>query len=333
MNAGRVAQLRELRRYDDAEREARQALAADPQDAALLVELAAVLLAAHRDVDGLAAADAALATAPHAERAHRVRAVILSRLGRHDEALRSGFASVGLAPEEPFAALGYAVVLQQAGRLRDALAVARRAVELAPEEPAMHVRLADIASVLGDRTLARQAYAETLRLDPQHAVARHDLAVLDLAGRRPAEALRGLVEAGRMDPSIPEVLGNVAAVLWRLSWRVRALLIVGTLAVIAAGPSGGTRIAGTLVLVAVTALAWWTVRGLPPQTLPVVRAALRKDRPLAFTYLALALCVAVYVAVTITGFAPLAAVAWLVLLLLAGLALLVGLIRRLRTRR
>lgn len=339
----RVAQLRELGRYDDAERAARQGLAADPQDPDLLTELAAVLLGAVREADGLVAADAAVAVAPQSERAHRIRGVLLSRLGRHDEALQAGFTAVGLAPHEPYAALGYATVLQQAGRLPDALQVARRAVELAPDEAEMHLRLADIAAQLGDRALARRAYTETLRLDPQHAMARNDLAVLDLETRRPRRALRGLVEAGRMDPTNPLVLTNVAAVLWRLSWRLRMLCVVATLAVVGASgagsgddlkePTGGARIAGGIVLVAIALVTWLTVRGLPRGTAQVARAALRTDRPLSFTYRTLALCVLIYAAVAVTGIGLLAAVVWLALGVLGVLAGVVGLLRRRRARR
>ncbi|MHA6785869.1 tetratricopeptide repeat protein [Pseudonocardia saturnea] len=333
--AGRVAQLRTLRRYDDAEREARRGLAAEPGDADLLMELAAVLLAQRRGADGLAVADAALAAAPQAERAHRIRAALLAQLGRHAEALQSGYTAVSLAPEEPWAALGYATVLQQAGRLDDAHQVALRAVSLAPEEPAVHLRLADIASDRGDSGTARAAYQETLRLDPDNAAARHDLAVLDLSGRRPGRALRGLVEAGRLDPSIPVVLGNVGAVLWRLSWRVRVFLFVATLLVVGTTgetdptqPSVRARVCGVLVLLAAAGIGWWAARDLPSQAVPVVRAALRADRPLTITFWALGLCLLVYAAVAVTGVVLFASAVVLVLGLLAVLAVGVGLFRK-----
>lgn len=335
--ADRVARLRILRRYDDAEREARRGLAAEPGDADLLMELAAVLLAQRRGADGLAVADAALAAAPQAERAHRIRAVLLAQLGRHAEALQAGYTSVSLAPEEPWAALGYATVLQQAGRLDDAQRVALRAVSLAPDEPAAHLRLADIASDRGDLGTARAAYRETLRLDPDNATARHDLAVLDLNGKRPGRALRGLVEAGRLDPTIPVVLDNVGAVLWRLAWRVRVFLLVATLLVIGttgeadlARPSVSGRVAGVLVLLAASGIAGWAARDLPARAVPVVRAALRGDRPLGVTFGALGLCLLVYAAVAVTGVALLGAVVWLVLAVLAVLAVGVGLVRRRR---
>ncbi len=335
--AQRVEHLRELGRLDDAEREARAALADEPQDGELLAALAAVLLRAGRNAEGLVAADAATAAAPQAERSHRLRALLLSRLGRHAEALTAGYASVSIAPEEPLAATAYARVLQGAGRLQDAVAVAHRVVALAPNTADSHFLLADVTSDAGDRRTARLAYAETLRLDPQHAAARHDLAVLDARAHRPARALKGLIDAGTMDPSMPHVLQTVNAVLWRLSWRLRIWLIVTTLIALGAGAregaTGAARVVATLILLASAGLAWWTVRDLPDRTRPVVAAALRTDGPLRFTYLATAACVGVYVVIAATGLGVLAGLVWLVLALLGWFTLAVRIVRSGRARR
>jgi tetratricopeptide (TPR) repeat protein len=334
--AQRIEHLRELGRLADAEREARAALAAEPQDGALLAALAAVLLRAGRNAEGLAAADAATAAAPHEERSHRLRALLLSRLGRHAEALAAGYTSVSIAPEEPLAATAYARVLQGAGRLPDAAAVAHRVVALAPNSAESHFLLADVTSDLGDRHTARLAYAETLRLDPQHAAARHDLAVLDARAHRPARALKGLIDAGTMDPSMPQVLRTVTAVLWQLSWRLRIWLIAATLValVTSSGQASGTaRLVAAGILSASAVLAWWTVRDLPARTRPVVAAALRTDGPLRFTYIATTACVAVYAVIAVTGLGVLAGLVWLVLGLLGWLTLIVRIVRSRRSRR
>jgi tetratricopeptide (TPR) repeat protein len=333
--ARRVEHLRELGRLDDAEREARTALAAEPENAVLLTALAAVLLNAGRHDEGLAAAEAATAADPQDERAHRLRALQLSRLGRHHEAVEAGYRSVSLAPEEPLAATGYARVLQRAGRLPDAAEVAHRVVALGPDVADSHFLLADITSDLGDRQTARQAYAETLRLDPQHAAARHDLAVLDARAHRPAQALKGLVDAGTMDPGMPQVLHTVAAVLWQLSWRLRIWLAVATLVALvtaSAGPGASRIVAGAILLIS-AALVWWTVRDLPPRTRPVVQAALRTDGPLRFTAAVTAGCLLVYVAIVATGLGLLAGLVWLALALLGWLALGVRAVRGARRRR
>jgi tetratricopeptide (TPR) repeat protein len=332
----RVEQLRLLGRLDDAERAAREALAAEPEDAALLTALAAVLCSAGRHAEGLEAVSAATAAAPEAERSHRLRALLLSAVGRHQEAVDAAYRSVTFAPEEPYTGIAYAQVLQRAGRLAAAEQAARQVVSLDPECASAHFLLADIASDRGNRAVARRAYEETLRIDPQHAAARHDLAVLDARRHRPALALRGLVEAGMLEPGMPQVLYTVAQVLWQLSWRLRMVLVVSTVAVImAAGPeptdaTWATRIAAAVALAVMGLLIWWTVRDLPRQTWPVARAAVRTGGPLRFTYLAVAACLLLFLAVVVSGFGLLAAVVWLVLGLLGVLALAVRVVRSMR---
>ena len=336
----RAEHLRALGRLDEAERAARTGLAEHPDDPALLRALSVVLLGAggDRHAEGLAAAEAAAALEPDREHPHRLRALHLSMMDRHGDAVEAGHRAVQIAPDDPFAATGYARVLQRAGRLRDAQQVARRVVELAPHDAASHFLLADVSSDLGDRRTARAAYLETLRLEPAHAGARHDLAVLDSRTHRPGRALRGLIDAGRMDPAATGVLRNVGAVLWQLSWRLRILLLLAVFVVLGAGgaersedlSTPGARIAAAGVLVVAAALAWWTTRGLPPGTWAVTRAALAADGPLAGTWVALGLCVALYATVVVTGVAVIVAGVWFVLLGLAVLAVAVGIGRRKR---
>ncbi|MCO1659589.1 tetratricopeptide repeat protein [Pseudonocardia humida] len=332
--ARRAEHLRAVGRLDDAERVARAGLTADPDDPRLLGALSAVLLNAQRHEEGLAAADAAVAALPDGERGHRLRALHLSMLGRHEEAVQAGYRCVTLLPEEPAAATGYARTLQRAGRLGDALRVAQRVVELAPDAADSHLLLADIASDMPDprsRAVARRAYEQTLRLDPENAAARHDLAVLDAVGHRPARALRGLIEAGRMDPAEPTTIRTVAAVLWQLSWRLRIWLLVATIGQIAAAQTvTGSRIAAAVVLAASAGLGLLTLRDLPRQALPVVRGAIRTDRALTATYLALAYCVLVYVLILVSGFGFMAVTVWVVLIGLGWLALIIRIFRRRR---
>lgn len=335
----RVEHLRALGRHAEAERAAREALSTAPGSPGLLLALSSTLLSTRNSADGLVAAEAALAGAPELESAHRLRALHLSQLGRHAEAQQAGYTAVGLEPLKPGAAMAYALVLKRAGRLAEAEQVARRAVELAPQSPDALLVLADVASDRpgrAARSRARAAYEETLRLDPLNAEARHDLAVLDARSRRPMAALAGLVVAGRLDPTLPTVLDAVGAVLWQLAWRMRMWFIASVIVVIAAGGQAptdsttGARIAATLVLVLTAGLVTWTLRGAPAGTGRVIRAALRRDRPLAVTYAALALCLLLFVTVVATGTGLAAAGVWLVLMGLAVLAVVVGWIRRMR---
>lgn len=332
--ARRAEHLRVVGRLEEAERIARSALAENPGDPALLDALSAVLLNAGRNDEGLAAADAAIAARPEGERGHRLRALHLSLLGRHEEAVQAGYHCVMLLPDEPAAHTCYARTLQAARRTHDALRVAEEVVRLAPNEAGSHLLLADIASDLSNptsRARARAAYQETLRLDPANAAARHDLAVLDSRQHRPARALAGLVDAGRLDPSLPAVLSTVAAVLWQLSWRLRMFLVVSTLVTLGLAVSPvGSRVAAAVTLAAAAGFTWLTARGVPRGTVAVAVAAVRTDRPLAATWLALGLCGLVQVVVLVTGLGVLAGLIWLILGALGILALVVQFTRRRR---
>ena len=110
--AAQVERLSDLSRLADAEREARAALAAEPQSPALLAALSRVFLQGRDYAAGLAAADAAAAQAPDDERLHRLRALHLSGLGFHRDAAAAAHAAVVLAPQEPLTAITQARVVK-----------------------------------------------------------------------------------------------------------------------------------------------------------------------------------------------------------------------------
>ncbi|CAA9395687.1 MAG: hypothetical protein AVDCRST_MAG66-1124 [uncultured Pseudonocardia sp.] len=85
------------------------------------------------------------------------------------------------------------------------------------------------------------------------------------------------------------------------------------------------------MLAVVGGAAWWFGRDLPPAARPAIGAALRQDRPLRFTWVALGVCVVMFLAVVLTGAAGLVVVlVWRILVLLTVVAVVVGGWRRLR---
>ncbi|MGX7827277.1 tetratricopeptide repeat protein [Actinokineospora sp. 24-640] len=112
--------------------------------------------------------------------AHRLASLALTELGRHEEAAISARESARRSPGDW---RGYVTLAEALGPIApaEALAAARRAVASAPEEPRTHEVLGSAAERAGDADAAREAYAESLRLDPTNPDVREALARL---GRR-----------------------------------------------------------------------------------------------------------------------------------------------------
>lgn len=289
--AERAGYFNTLKRYPDAERVARDALAQTPEHPRLLLELAVALWGADRAEEALDVCQAAIAAAPEEERGYRVHALVLLKLGRHDEAIEAASVAVRLAPHGPYPADTMSLVLYRAGHLRPAYAEARRHITLDPHNPDGHCRVGAILTDVKDYALARQAYQEALRLNPEHALARNNLARVELLTGRTAKALRGFLDSGRADPTLP-VVRQVAAVLWRLSRRLRLWMFASGFAMLFGAipwrqPGPAIRVVAAVELLVVGLVAWHGRRALPDGAGRAARAALRSDFVLAVVYLGL----------------------------------------------
>ena len=94
--------------------------------------------------------------------------------------------------------------LARLGRIEEALAEFRRARLALPVYPPIRFNLARALDDLGRIDEARGEYDETLRLDPEHSLARVYRGFLRARQGDPAGAQEDLDEAVRLDPGIPE---------------------------------------------------------------------------------------------------------------------------------
>lgn len=257
----------DLGRHDEARREVEAALVAEPGSAYLhgLHARAFVGLGDHEGA--LAAADRVVALAPAAATGHRQRAVSLLNLERGREALAAADEAVR---REPDFWLHHALVAQVAAEnpatLRLAWDAAMHTVHLAPDAADSHFTVGFVAGHRRDHRTAVEAYRRALAIDPGHATAMHNLALLQSGGdvRRIAEGVGGAL---RLDPQRADFRRTLDHQTRRTVVRIWASTVLGGL--LALGSAVATDpdrpfVVGAVVVVAAL-LLWWglTLRSLP----------------------------------------------------------------------
>ncbi|GAB2694855.1 tetratricopeptide repeat protein [Thalassiella azotivora] len=306
-----AAALLDLGRAQEALRSLGRLVATTPDDPRLWELLAH----AHAETDAhersLQAAERGLAVAPDSFALACWRTEALLALGRSGEALTSARALVAAHPDHWLAHdLRARAAVGGVPTRTEAWEAARWATRLAPDLPTVHATMGDVADACGDKQVAERAYREALRLDPQDARARNNLAVMQLrqgAGQL-VDAAQGFVAAGAADPRQQVVHGNVRLVVLRWLQRTHLALFATFFVMrpaLRAGPTDAAVGWPTLWgLVCAAGLAWWTWRTvgrLPGRTRVVVWRVLRGSR---VTVVWGAACVVAAVALTLVAVAP-----------------------------
>ncbi|MBF6062554.1 tetratricopeptide repeat protein [Nocardia terpenica] len=256
--------LIELHRLEDAARELRAVLAVEPDNAEAAAYLAQTAFLSRDYREAAAQCANALRAAPKQQFALRIQALTLLHLDHHARARaeQSARRALALGPGSAENHRILAIVLRERGRPAEALEVIDRAAELDPADPDIHLVRGSVLRRLG-RSGARHrpgpavaAYREALRLQPENAGAVHDLALVDLDRGRLRPALRGVLSAAAMDPTLaPLVRGNVAVVIRRAARRVHWCLAAIALLSLILGSFPDSTAAGD---------EW--PPGVPPQT-------------------------------------------------------------------
>lgn len=267
-------------RADDAVALLARFLAEQPADVTAIGLLSLAHLRAHRWTEALTAADAALGLAPEYVPAWQRRAIALLELDRTEDALAATTEYLRLAPDDWHAHYTRARVLRAVrGRRQEALRHALRAVELAPDDADAHNLLGVIHRGLEDRVAAERAYRAALAIDPTHALARSNLALLTLGRAGTDEVMAGLRAAAASDPQQQAIHRNMAlvavlALVRRGTWlgladllAVWVVLADGSAAGLVRGVVFGLVVLGWAVLV-----GWW-LRGLRPYLRSLVPGA------------------------------------------------------------
>jgi tetratricopeptide (TPR) repeat protein len=147
-----------------------------------------------------------------------------------------------------------------------AIAPAELSRELGPDSPDTHFACALAYQAVGRKQDARAAYLNVLELNPQHAMALNNLAVLDRSAHRWTRALRGFRRALSSDPNQDLARRNIDSILLSRVWRLTWLSVLAVDAVDAFAPvlgPVGQRILGALlvaVLIAGPGYTAWSAR-------------------------------------------------------------------------
>ncbi|WP_067664259.1 tetratricopeptide repeat protein [Nocardia miyunensis] len=244
----RAKVLIELRRLSEAREQLAEVLAAEPDNAEAATYLAQAAYLDQRYREAAEQSAAALRIQPRNQFAMRIHALALLNTddaGRW-QAQQMARRVVALGPEFAENHRILAIVLRECGLLPEALAAIDRAVELDPDEADIHVARGSILRRMGHcgnrfrSGPAADAYRTALRLEPESAYAVHDLAIVELNGRRLRNALRGVLTAATMDPGLGDLVRtNVATVirhaLRRMHW---VLTVIAFVALVLGGLNG-----------------------------------------------------------------------------------------------
>jgi tetratricopeptide (TPR) repeat protein len=182
-------------------------LAAEPDHLRALVLMTHAQLALKQTDRAFEAANHAVRVAPESPEALGVLSRVFTALDRHDDAVRTAVAAVQREPENAYRHNRLAWALLGDGRRGvEAEEAARMAVHLDPQEADFRITYAMVMKHLDLTDRARQALRDALALEPDNAVAQHELATLDVGGRNPfalarlARGVSGLAGALRADP-------------------------------------------------------------------------------------------------------------------------------------
>jgi Flp pilus assembly protein TadD len=217
--------LLRLNRPREAGEIAARAAASAPHEPDAWVTLARCYAMSDQPLPALRAANRAVALDPVDPTPHVIAAEVLGALGNPTEAERAARRAVELGPFDASAHARLAIALAQlAGRpemfgffwrrcLRTAQHHAKRAIELCPAGTTGHFAAGFVAA-RGDRSRqARAHYRRVLAVDPQHAAALNNLAVLDMTSGRLVRSGNGFRRALVADPSMALARRNIIVML------------------------------------------------------------------------------------------------------------------------
>lgn len=204
----------------------RQAVRAEPRNAAYLMLLAEVLVQAGQLDEAIKAYERVLTlqpNAPNAIEARGTKANLLQRLGRLAEAETEYRAILAIAPQSIPALINLGNVLHELERYEDAVANFRKAIRLSPGLAEAHNNLGNSLRALREYDGSIAALEQAILLRPEYAEAFNNLGNVYHDKGEYDQAMRAYDRALQLNPSYAEATHNIANVFMHLKYFDRAL--------------------------------------------------------------------------------------------------------------
>ena len=197
----RAEHLLDADRYDLAEKLLRRSLAGNPTSAILHLQMSRAHNGLKNPVEAEREAREAIACDPELAGAHGYLGYLLSDAGKNREAEEQFLVALKLEPGSAGLLAGYASLLFKTGHLDKAEALIRAALREDPERSHSHSVLALVLAEKGKQKAAHSHGKIGLALDPSNDVSHLALGASYLGSGHPFKARRHLREALRIDSS------------------------------------------------------------------------------------------------------------------------------------
>ena len=320
------------------------ALAADPDNGTAWCLVAQCHLALNDPARAIHAARRAVALMPTAEWPHRLLSIGLMGSRAFTEAHVEAVRAVECAPNLWRTHAQVARVDCASGRIvAESWWAARRAVELGPGEAEAHFVLGLVALSAKEDAIGQAAFLECLRLDPNNATARNNLAVVEMRRKRVFSAIPHLMAALRENPNLETSARNLRIVLRYVCFVMAPMgYLAGTIAretkrVGVSGSADHVRTPGLVIANVLLVVLWCGAALLLRQRIgrrfrSILAASVRSDNGLAVVLLLNVAEVSFGVAALAIGF-PVALTLEGLSVACAGAVIVTGVILRVRASR
>jgi tetratricopeptide (TPR) repeat protein len=188
------------RRFVDAERLMRRAIALNPMQALYFNSLGNVLRACNRREEAAAVYQQALRLQPDLALVHNNLGALALEDGEPQAAAEHCLEALELDPNFAGAYCNLGRALNNLGKLDEAADAFRRALKLRPQLAIAHNYLGHVQRARGELERARESFRTALEIEPELAAARRNLGTVHMALGEAAEAVKCFAAAVRLEP-------------------------------------------------------------------------------------------------------------------------------------